>query len=749
MESTKRSGPVRFGVFELDLRAGELRRQGVKVKLQEQPFQILLLLLERAGEVVTKEELRERLWADDTFVEFEHSLSTAIGKIRDALGDSAGSPRFIETVARRGYRFLAPLLRAEEQSSWQSGLGSPNGTAMAPGVEPKLDLLQQLSPVEAGEISPDSATRRATKTAQVTVNRKLVGWISTVLFLLGIVALVGVIHSRRSSTDAGVIRLSLVLPEEATFQERGGPLLSPDGRRVAFAAANASGKSLLWIRSLDDATAQSLPGTDGASHPFWSPDSRWIGFSGDGKLKKIEVFQGPPQTVCDRAPDSGGTWNREGVIVFSTNLALYRVSAQGGKPEPLTLDQSSQELAHQWPHFLPDGRHFLYVVTRTQPDNLGLFGIRLGSLNSKETKSLLSADSSAVYALPGYLLFMRHGLLRAQPFDAERLLLAGDVFTVARKVACDPKNIQGSFSVSEKGVLAYWTGGDKQVAWVDRAGKRLGVPGPPDFYDWTPQLSPDEKSAALTRTDLKIGPSDIWLVDLARGIPSRFTFDPALDTAPTWSPDGSRIVFASLREGSWNLFQKAASGAGKEATLLKSSDNKFPSNWSLDGRFIAYMSLTRTGMDLWVLPLFGDLKPRAFLQTEFNERNGQFSPDVHWMAYDSDESGKTEVYVRTFPGSDDKRQVSSNGGSDPKWSRDGKELFYIAPDSNLMAVPVNRGTDFNLGTPKALFQTHLAKPYLCGEYAVARDGQRFLMPMGKATSVPFTVVINWTGGLKE
>jgi eukaryotic-like serine/threonine-protein kinase len=284
--------------------------------------------------------------------------------------------------------------------------------------------------------------------------------------------------------------------------------------------------------------------------------------------------------------------------------------------------------------------------------------------------------------------------------------------------------------------------------WLDRAGKRLGRLGSPGTYTGL-RLSPDEKSVAVSSFDRKAGNADIWLFDLSRGVTSRFTFDPSYDTCPLWSPDGNSIVFNSLRDSTWNLYQKASSGVGKDEPLLKSSDNKFPSDWSRDGRFIAYTSISPKGdSDLWVLPLFGEAEPIPFLQTESTEFRGQFSPDGRWMAYTSDESGRSEVHVQPFPVPGRKVQVSMAGGSAPQWRRDGKELFYLAPDGKLMAVAVKTGTVFETGISKALFETGLPG-YPWAEYAVSNDGRSFLMSLGETTPVPFTVVINWRAELKR
>jgi len=523
------------------------------------------------------------------------------------------------------------------------------------------------------------------------------------------------------------------------------PVLSPDGRLLAFAATNSSGESWLWVRPLGSMSARALPDTEGASQPFWSPDSRSIGYFSKRKLKKIEVSSGTSQTVCDATQDNGGTWNRDGVIIFSPTTELYRVSAAGGDPTRLTtLDSSHRELLHSWPYFLPDGRHFLYLVYSAQQQTRGIY---LGSLDSKVTQRLVLADSSAAYAAPGYLLFMREGTLLAQPFDPKRFRLGSQAFAVTQHVAYSIHSVRGAFSASDTGVLAFWRGGSKQLAWFDRIGKRLGSLGPPGPYSG-PAISPDEKTVAVEAPDPQTGVPNIWLIELARGVSTRFTFDPAPDQGAVWSPDGTSIAFSSVRDGTWDFYRKPSNGADKEEVLLNGSDNEYVSDWSRDGRFIAYDSLNAKGdWDLWVLPLFGDGKPIPFLQTAFSELAPSFSPDGRWISYLSNESGKLEVYVRPFPASDRRWQVSMGAGSGASWRRDGKELFYVAPDAKLMAVTVEADMNFKANVPTALFDTRSVNA--CGyQYAATKDGQRFLVPVEEGASTPFNVVVNWTAELK-
>jgi Tol biopolymer transport system component len=596
-------------------------------------------------------------------------------------------------------------------------------------------------------------------TAERARNRERLAWIVTGVLLLALLAALpfALAHLSHAPVDERALMVSVLLPEKATINLGPSALaLSPDGRRLAF-VASFEGRDLLWVRSLDSLSAEALQGTEGAaiqSAPFWSPDSRFIGFFAGDKLKKIDASGGPPQVLCNVGGPRGGTWNRDGVIVFAPVPfgPLYQVSQAGGEPTPVTaLDQSGSETAHRWPYFLPDGRHFLYLMRSSKAESEGIY---VGSLDAKETKRLLPTALNAAYAFPGFLLFLRNEQLIAQRFDADKLELTGEPLSVAERVAYNPGLSRGAFSVSENGVLAFRSGGGQinQPLWFDRQGKQSGSLGAAGLY-LTLWLSPDEKRAAVDRSDPQTGTSDIWLFDLSRGIPSRFTTDPAGDTNPLWSPDGSRIVFASTREGVRNLYQKTAGGGVNEEVLLKSSEDKVPNDWSSDGQFIVYQtSNPKTKWDLWVLPMSGDRQQFPFLQTQFNEQQAEFSTDGKWIAYTSDESGAPEVYVQKFPVSEGKWRVSTGGGSQPKWRRDGRELFYIAADRNLMAVDVKLGATFDAAAPKALFGTRvLSLTEFRNHYAPTSDGQRFLInsTLEETNTTPISLLVNWTAGLKR
>ena len=614
----------------------------------------------------------------------------------------------------------------------------------------------------------DEAPSRAT-TAAVPVASRRKNWLKTVLWAGAAVAAciiigfaVWYLKPAPARPDARAVRFFVSPPENWTFAElvsstvlsTASLVVSPDGHRIAFVAKSADGRTLLWVRPLETIAAQALAGTEGAERTFWSPDGRSLGFFVGGKLKKIDVSGGPPITLCDAPDGVGGTWSRDGVIVFAprTTSGLQKVSASGGVPTTATT-LGEGDLGDRRPFFFPDGRHFLYYAGRSGPTGGG--PVYVSSLDSAERKLLINSDSVNVVYGQGHLLFLRETTLMAQPFDERQLIVTGEAFPIAEKIQTTNTNPPyGVFSASENGVLAYQTGpgaAGSQLTWFDRTGKQIGVLG--DLRASSDlELSPDQKRASVSSSASQLG-GDIWLYDVARGLPTRFTFGPGTAGASIWSPDGSRIVFSANRKGHYDLYQKASSGASNEEVLTEDNLDKTPVSWSPDGRFILYVSTgTSTGNDLFALPLSGDRKPVPFLQTQFSESQGQFSPDGRWVAYTSNESGRFEVYVAPFPGPGGKWQISTTGGSLPRWRRDGTEIFFLAPDNALMAAAVNgKALSFQVGAVKPLFQTRLVGPR--HEYDVSADGQKFLInsapQQNGAAPAPITVVVNWTAGLKK
>jgi Tol biopolymer transport system component len=568
--------------------------------------------------------------------------------------------------------------------------------------------------------------------------------------------------TRQPAADARVFKTSILPPERSSF---GQIAVSPDGRHLAFTAATG-GNVQLWVRPLDSTEAKPLAGTQGAIFPFWSPDGRFIGFFADGRLKKIDVTGGPALTLYEAATPYGGAWSRDGVILFEqAQTGLWRISATGGEPTPVTtIDRARQEFNHRLPTFLPDGHHFLYIISSGQKETRGVY---LGSLDGAVKRRLLDNVTVIKYmaAVPGdtasgsgWLIFGRDGSLLARPFDARRLDFTGEPFSLSDKVGSDlVLDYHFTFSVSDNSVLVFDPSANRrrrQYLWMDRRGQQIK---PLDVeagvgHHW---LSPDEKRFIANRQERQATTADLWLYDVSGGKSTRFTLDPSADFSPVWSPDGSRIVWASARDGGIaNLYQKAASLAGEDTLLLKSDYFKSPTDWSRDGRFIIYTQIDpKTRSDVWVLPVngSGEAKPSPVLQSGANETAARLSPDGRWLAYASDASGRYEVYVQSFPGGGGKRQVSTGGGHFPRWRGDGRELFYQAADGKLMAAPTPRGESFEVGAPVPLFEFRAGTLQGFTPYAVTGDGQRFLINAVVETepNAPLTVVVNWASGVKK
>ncbi len=515
--------------------------------------------------------------------------------------------------------------------------------------------------------------------------------------------------------------------------------LSPDGQTIVLLARPGTQEaSTLYVRRVGALAFNKLLGTDDAAQPFWSPDSRFIGFAAKGRLKKVSVAGGAPQDIAEAAGFSGGAWNGEGTILFGSEKGLQRVSAEGGKPAAITTVEA-KESGHFWPDFLPDGKSFLYLAWSVDKSNRAVY---LGKLDSKDKTRLLAAESNAVYAEPGYVLFHREGSLFAQPFNARKLTFGGDPVHVADEVFSNPANGRGGFDVSQNGVLLYYQGAGApagraavsnpaKFAWFDRTGRPVedaGEQGPYGDMD----LSPDGKLIALTKQEPGSPGADIWVVDWQRaGVATRLTLDPADDINPVWSPDGLRVAFTTYRKGNADIYVKNANGSGAETPLLDTPVDEIVEDWSKDGRFIAYLSGQNNVPDIYALPLDGDKKPFPVVQGNFRKNEPQFSYDGKWLAYTSEESGTFQVYVMSFPAGEQKVQVSTDGGGMPRWRKDGKELFYKTLRGVVMAVDIKAGAKLESGAPRILFTTRNTNPTSMDPsrhmMAVTPDGQRFLM----------------------
>jgi len=589
--------------------------------------------------------------------------------------------------------------------------------------------------------------------------------------VLGVVAgALGIIHfTAKPLAPPPTVRLQIRLPDKVAITQSGTLVLSPDQHRVAFPANGPDGVPHIWIQELDaEEEARVLSGTDiGPQTPptFWSPDSRFVVFSGTTKIEKADVFSGAIRSICDKpGPMIGGSWSREGVIIFGSNTTgLWRVPAQGGTAVPLTaLDASRQEGEHEQPQFLPDGKHFLYLRASSAAGESGMYVGSLDDAPDRQSKRRVLATQFGATFVPsddgkaGRLLFLHDGTLMAQRFDPNKFELLGEASPIAERVGSAYETAE--FSASSN-ILVYreeTPNREYLLTWFDDQGRDIGTVGEPGEFV-NPQLSPDGTRVVFSRRSPTGYDSDLWMLDLARGTTMRFTFGPGSNVVPVWSPDGSEIVFASNRDGSFNLYRKPTDGSIAEKLLLRTNQDKAPTSWSRDGQFLLYDSVQPAGNHLWLLPMRGEPKPTSITTTSFSETAAEFSPDGRWIAYSSNETGQYEVYIREFTGSADSAAtgrrwiVSKDGGAAPRWRADGKELVYSVT-GRLMSVPVDVSHSFQAGTPHPLFQLppdRGTSPYGLTVTQTA-DLKRFLLPAAVERRGPqsFTVMVSWASMLK-
>jgi DNA-binding winged helix-turn-helix (wHTH) protein len=699
-----REGPViRFEGFEADLRSGELRKEGVKLKLTEQPFSVLAMLLARPGEVVTREEMQKQLWPADTFVDFERGLNKAINRLRDALGDSATTPRYIETLPKRGYRFIATLDRSA---------ASPDGP------EPSAFTVPLQTTPSSGQ-------------------RWLVITCAAAAFVL-IVATFSIWRTGSRNGVAGaapdpVLRSSLVPPAGRAFVPF-SLALSRDGAHLAFVAEAASGSRLLWVRAMAAMTATAIVGTEGASFPFWSPDNQRIGFFADGKLKVVDVTGGAIRVIADVRRPSGGTWNAEDVIVFApdVNGPLYRVAAAGGAPVPVSRTPEGPGLhGHRWPAFLPDNRHFLYVAfSAAAPTDIAP-ELRVGSLDAIESTQIDWAGARSVgYALD-HLLYVRAGTLYAQPFDPTSLRSDGPAAPLAAtELAGPPAFYPSALAVSSNGVLVFQSSADlpSQLVWLDEQGREQ-QDSHAVKYGW-PAISPDGRRLAGSCEGPHRGTLAICVFDFERSVAGRITTGPN-DRYPVWSRDGGAIAYSSGA----GIHYVAADGSGSPQFV---SRRNIPTGWLPDGRILSFG--THNGVVSMALS-----SPATHDVVELGPgAEGQLSPDASWLAY----VDQGQVVVERFPARAPRLIVSSPGGGQPRWSRNGRQLFFISADKKLMAVEFDPAT-VRAGVPKLIAQTRIIEAALVGlQYDVAPDG-RFVVNAVTGDAAPLTLLSGWRSLLKH
>jgi DNA-binding winged helix-turn-helix (wHTH) protein len=785
----EQSRRVRFGPFELDSRSGELWRNGRRVNLQEQPLAVLRALLDQPGEIVKREDLFRLLWPSDTFVDFEHGLNAAIKRLRDALGDNADVPRYIQTIPRRGYRFVDAVevsgksLPGEETThSGAIDLGSPS-TVSAPGdsVAASYPLTTVPPPLNVDDGAP--GTLDEVRPSGLKIWQK--GWVSAVLLVVLVSSVIALISSRSGGNDAtrvgreeagldtsgvpkaaahpqstpsdSTLRFEMRVPSVATLTaDRADARISPDGRHVVFVAWRL-GRSELWVRPLGSLEAFPVSGTDGAMQPFWSPDSRVIGFQADGMLRKVPLAGGPIEQICAARHLAGATWGAAHVIVFSQIASLFRVPDTGGTPVQMRPPSGiGPDAVVVEPAFLPDGHRLLF---RVGYGAAGAQGTYVSSIDNESSTRLVDVGINVAYAA-GHFLFVRHGTLFARAFDIDAPPAAGNPVAIAERVFENLGQMSGpSISVSNTGTVVYRERDETAsvLKWLDRQGNVVGVPKAPDRCT-NPEISPADQSIAVECTDVHTGHRDIWVLSAEGKQPLRATEHPSGGSDAVWSPDGEWLAFSSDRDGSRNLYRRRWHKAGADEPVLTSAVTKYPSSWSNDGRTIAFTARGPTRLwDIWSISL-ATHEVHPLVSTAFNDIEPQFSPDSSWLAYTSDESGRWEVYLRSLEGGQPSAHAiaisGAAGGSDPRWGANGRELFYLAPDRRLMAVALRGVHPQDVSAPHELFLSRTVGPLGLGlrfNYAVARDGNRFLMNVAEASATPppYVVVYRWLSSASE
>jgi eukaryotic-like serine/threonine-protein kinase len=570
----------------------------------------------------------------------------------------------------------------------------------------------------------------------------------TIAGLAGLAAIgFGAAWARRAPKPAAVVRFEIRNPEG--ILDAGPPVLSPDGRMIAFSTTDATGKRSIWLRPLDGLESRQIPGSETALRPIWSPDSRSIAFMAGGKLRRVAVAGGPVQTIGDAQYGADGSWGPRGSILFDGRGIdpIWVIEAGGGVRKPLiTPDTAKGERGAGWPAFLPDGRHFLHhLMMANSEENV----LRVGDLDTGQTRTIMKSASQVVYAPPGYLLFVRDRSLVAQRFDVSALELRGDPVPISEGLGIGDLGLV-AISASTTGALAYRPGlaAQRRLVWIDRKGQETpALEEERQYADVWP--SPDSSRLAFDVAD-NDNAGDIWIRDFARGTTTRFTFDPALEFAPVWSPDGKRIAY-SLERKRWDLYWKDAAGTGEPELLVESTEDKYVCDWSRDGTTLVFASRGEQNWDLWAMRVTGDRKPFPVRKTKFSELNAALSPDGRFLAFQSNESGPYEIYVQEFPEARSKWQISPSGGRDPQWRADGRELFFRSLDARVMAVPIEKGPGFAAGTPQALFQARFSPITARSLYRPSPDGQRFLVntPRKGDATAPAVVVLNWASVLES
>jgi Tol biopolymer transport system component/DNA-binding winged helix-turn-helix (wHTH) protein len=734
MTSESRSGPTfRFGTFEADAGRATLTRNGATIKIQDQPFRVLIHLLEHAGAVVTRDELRQLLWGDETFVEFDASLNVILKKLRAALRDDSDNPRFVETVPRHGYRFIAPVAAADSGSNRAET--TPNGPTPS-------------SEDAAGAMESRAASGR----------RWWIGALQlTAVAVLAVSATVIVTKRNHASADSvPLVRSSILAPQGVDFVST-SLALSRDGQMLAFVANGSNGApTSLWVEAMSSGITHPLTGTEGATLPFWSPDGQNIGFFAHGKLWRVGSEGGPPQPLCDAPLGRGGTWNQSGVIVFAPDLnrPLERISANGGVAIRLAPFASQSGTAQAWwPQFLPDGEHFIFWShsdTTTDVD-----GIYLAALGSNERRLLMATESNGLYA-NGYLLYVHDQHLLVRPFDALRLRLGAVSQMLADGVGIHGGMHLGDFSASQNGLLAYFAGQANRgwpMVMYDRSGKLEGRIVPQQDVYLDPRFSRDGRRLALSISRRDTTLDDVWIVDVGDGTRTRITFGNGDATHPVWSADGNTMYYSSIgADRVPHTYARLTNGAADEKPLLvEAGVSEVPMDVSKDGQYLAYTRRENgKPWEIWMLPLRRPGTPYAFARSPHADIiDPAFSPDNTWVAYSADDSGTFNVYIAHFHG-DGKWQVSAGGGTDPVWAPDGRRLYFIDNAENVMYVDV-RASDEAVSVSKPVMFAQHATFRMPRPLAVAPDGRLLVDGHHDQAGAPLTITLltNWPGGLRR